>query len=187
MIELPGLQHADIRLEPLGAGHLEDLREACAADPAIWDIYSYSMLGDAFDRWWEGLGASGWQMWAVLEAGRLVGTTGLYADPRLKGVIEIGGTYLAPAARGGGVNRTMKWLALCHLFQTGTRRVEFRVDARNLRSQAAVLKLGAVREGILRRHKITHTGFVRDTHVFAITDIDWPRLEPELRPFSPAR
>jgi len=85
-----------------------------------------------------------------------------------------------PRLRGSGLNRVVKWLLLGHLFDAGTHRVEFRVDARNRRSRAAVLKLGAIEEGVLRHHKITHTGFIRDTHVFAITGAEWARIEPAL-------
>jgi RimJ/RimL family protein N-acetyltransferase len=60
--------------------------------------------------------------------------------------------------------------------------VEVRVDDRNVRSKAAVLKLGARLDGVLRRHKITHTGFIRDTNVFAILDTEWPAIEARLRP-----
>ena len=73
-------------------------------------------------------------------------------------------------------------LMLDFLFARGFHRVEFRIDALNTRSQAAVLKLGAIRDGVLRRHKITHTGRFRDTHVMAILDTDWPRIEPQLKP-----
>lgn len=184
MEKLPPLSHADISLQPIAPQHREALRLACAEDPEIWEIYSHSMLGDAFDRWWDGVFAenSSWLIWAIHIGDRLVGMTGLFPDKRLPGVIEIGSTYLAPGGRGGRVNRIVKWLVLSHVFASGAHRVEFRVDARNHRSQAAVLKLGAVREGVLRRHKITHTGHIRDTHVFAITDQDWARLEPGLRP-----
>ena len=66
------------------------------------------------------------------------------------------------------------------------------VDSRNLRSQAAVLKLGAKPEGVLRKHKITWTGFVRDTAVFSVVDDEWPevraRLDARLSAFGiPAR
>ena len=54
------------------------------------------------------------------------------------------------------------------------------VDVRNLRSQAAMAKLGAVREGVLRKHKITWTGHVRDTAVFSITDTEWPQVRADL-------
>ena len=184
MAGLPLLQFGNIRLEPLAESHREALREACAEDPAIWEIYSFSMLGEAFDRWWEAGSAAGSErlMWAILVDDRLVGMTGIFPEDRTPGVVEIGATYIVPGVRGTRLNRMVKWLVLSHVFRGGFHRVEFRVDARNLRSQAAVLKLGATRDGILRHHKITHTGHIRDTHVFAITDADWRRIEPELRP-----
>ncbi|MCA3718591.1 MAG: GNAT family N-acetyltransferase [Brevundimonas sp.] len=67
-----------------------------------------------------------------------------------------------------------------HAFGSGVVRVEIITDALNTRSQAAIAKLGAVREGVLRRHKTTHTGRVRDTVMFAITDDDWPRVRDSL-------
>ena len=74
------------------------------------------------------------------------------------------------------------------LFDQAAVRVEIVTDARNLRSQGAIAKLGAVREGVLRRHKITWTGHVRDTVVYSITDLDWPavraRLEARLAAFG---
>ncbi|MFN3370851.1 MAG: GNAT family N-acetyltransferase [Sphingomonadaceae bacterium] len=183
-MKLPRLAAGDVRLEPLDRRHREPLRAACAEDQTIWDIYSYSMLGDGFDSWWARAmdPAPAGHFWAVEAGGRLAGCTGIFPDERAPGVVEAGGTYLAPWARGTAINRTMKWLLLSWLFDSGFHRVEFRVDGRNLRSQAAVLKLGASRDGVLRRHKVTHTGFVRDTHVFSITDLDWPGLEPALRP-----
>lgn len=142
------------------------------------------MEGAGFDRWFDSArdAASQWSMWAVVFDGAMAGMSGLSPDPKHPGVVEIGTTYLHPAHRGGPVNRIVKWLVLGHAFTTGAHRVEFRIDARNVRSQAAVLKLGAIREGVLRRHKITAGGFIRDTHVFAILDTDWPTLEPRLRP-----
>ncbi len=177
----PSLGHGDIRLEPLAQVHRAALQAACAQDPDIWDVYSYSMLGEAFDRWWAKAIAED-VFWAICAGGQVVGCSGIFPEPRTPGVVEIGGTYLAPAMRGTATNRMAKWLMLAHAFSAGAHRVEFRVDGRNSRSQAAVLKLGAQRDGILRRHKQTHTGFIRDTHVFAITDQDWQTLEPSLRP-----
>lgn len=181
---LPLLEQGDVRLEPLAEAHADELRRAAAEDPAIWQIYSYSLLGDGFDRWWEAAlsGANGWHYWATLWRGRLVGCTGVWPEARTAGVIELGGTYLRPDARGTEVNRIAKWLVLDFLFARGFHRVEFRVDGRNARSQAALLKLGATRDGVLRHHKITHTGHVRDTHVFAILDREWPAMEARLRP-----
>jgi RimJ/RimL family protein N-acetyltransferase len=65
-------------------------------------------------------------------------------------------------------------MMLKHVFGCGIRRVEFRVDLRNQRSQAAMKKLGAVREGVLRADRVTWTGHVRDTVLFAILKEEWP-------------
>ena len=181
---LPILSHGDVRLEPLAPAHADELRRATAEDQEIWQIYSHSMLGDGFDRWWQAamLGANGWRYWATLWNGRVMGCTGVWPEDRTPGVVELGGTYLRPAARGTHVNGVAKWLMLDFLFGRGFHRVEFRIDARNERSQAAVLKLGAKRDGVLRHHKITHTGHIRDTHVMAILSTEWPEIERRLRP-----
>jgi RimJ/RimL family protein N-acetyltransferase len=87
--------------------------------------------------------------------------------------LEIGLTYLVPAARGTGVNRRFKDLLLDHAFASGFSRVEFRVDGRNARSQAAMSKLGAVREGTLRKDVPIWNGYVRDTVVYSILRDEW--------------
>ena len=87
--------------------------------------------------------------------------------------LEIGGTYYRPHLRGTGLNRRIKDMMLSRAFECGIRRVEFRVDRRNERSQAAMKKLGAVREGVLRADRITWTGHVRDTVLFAILKDEW--------------
>jgi RimJ/RimL family protein N-acetyltransferase len=184
---LPALAHGAIRLEPLGAAHRAALKAACAADDTIWDIYSVDLRGDGFDQWFDSVtnpapGPPSWLMWAVLQDEELVGMTGLSPDARHLGVVEVGTTFYLPKVRGTGLNLTVKWLVLSHLFGAGAHRVEFRVDDRNARSKAAVAKLGARLDGLLRRHKITHTGFIRDTNVFAILDTEWPEIEAQLRP-----
>jgi RimJ/RimL family protein N-acetyltransferase len=67
----------------------------------------------------------------------------------------------------------MKTLLLDHAFDCGYRKVEFRVDTRNTRSMAAVLKLGATQEGVLRKNRITWTGYERDTAVFGLLREEW--------------
>ncbi len=185
--DLPVLVHGAIRLEPLGEAHRGALKAACESDQAIWDIYSIDLRGEGFDSWFAGVTAAetgplAWRMWAVMKEGALVGMTGLSPDARHPGVVEVGTTFYVPRVRGSGLNRTVKWMVLNHLFGTGAHRVEFRVDDRNGRSKAAVQKLGARLEGVLRRHKITHTGVIRDTNVFAILDTEWPAIEARLRP-----
>lgn len=185
MTGLPLLEEGEIRLEPLGKRHRTSLKAACAQDQSIWDLYSIDLRGEGFDRWFADVtdltpGSPAWLMWAILLKGELVGMTGLAPDARHPGVVEIGTTYLVPDVRGSGLNPLVKRMLLSHLFGTGVHRVEFRVDDRNARSKAAVLKLGARHEGLLRRHKITHSGFVRDTNIFAILDTDWPAIAARL-------
>jgi N-acetyltransferase len=75
----------------------------------------------------------------------------------------------------------MKFLLLRHAFEAlGAVRVQLKTDVRNLHSQRAIAKLGAVREGVLRRHIILPDGFVRDTMMFSITDLDWPAVTQRL-------
>lgn len=165
----------DVRLEPLADRHIEPLRAACARDPDIWEIYPISMLGDHFDRAMEDFHATPhWVRFAVLHCNAVVGMTNfINPDPR-NHVVEIGGTYIQPSARStAGVNTAMKRLMIAHAFACGFERIEFRVDARNLRSQAAVRKLGAVHEGTLRRNRITWTGYVRDTCLFGLLKDEW--------------
>ena len=88
--------------------------------------------------------------------------------------VEIGNTYYRPKFRGTGFNRRVKNMMLPRAFACGIRRVEFRVDIRNQRSQAAMAKLGAVREGVLRADRITWTGHVRETVLFSILKDEWP-------------
>jgi RimJ/RimL family protein N-acetyltransferase len=94
--------------------------------------------------------------------------------------VEIGSTYYAPDFRGGAVNPSAKRLLLGHAFDAGAHRVQFRVDAANARSRAAVLKLGAVQEGILRHDKITWTGRQRSTVHFSVIAEEWPAVRDGL-------
>jgi RimJ/RimL family protein N-acetyltransferase len=93
-------------------------------------------------------------------------------------VVEIGGTYYRPDLRGSGLNARIKDMMLKRAFAAGIRRVEFRVDARNQRSQKAMAKLGATREGVLRADRITWNGHVRDTVLFSILRDEWPPATP---------
>ncbi len=167
------LGNGDLMLVPLNETHREGLRDACAADPAVWTIYPYSMIGDAFDPAFDRMIATPGRLpYAVVADGVVKGCTSYFHDAANRSV-EIGGTYLHPHARGTGLNRRMKALLVDHAFAQGANRIEFRVDARNLRSCAAVEKLGAHRDGVLRRNRITWTGHVRDTVVYSLLPGEW--------------
>jgi RimJ/RimL family protein N-acetyltransferase len=94
--------------------------------------------------------------------------------------VEIGNTYLHPDVRGDVVNPESKLLMFGHAFDSGIRCVQLRVDALNARSRAAVLKLGAKQDGILRQDRITWTGRTRDTVVFSILSEEWPEVRAKL-------
>lgn len=112
---------------------------------------------------------------------RPVGVTA-YGDIREKHRgLEIGWTWLTASARGTRFNPQAKRLLLAHAYEVlGAHRVQLKTDARNLRSQAAISKLGATREGVLRKHMVMHDGYVRDTVMFSITAEQWPSVREQL-------
>ena len=155
--------------------HRQALKAACAEDEEIWEIYSSSFAPDAFDASIDHYLSNGKNRTFVLfENGELAGMSSFLGIDEGRQVLEIGGTYYRPKFRGSGFNRRAKKMMLTRAFDCGIRRVEFRVDRRNARSQAAMKKLGAVREGVLRSDRITWTGHVRDTVLFAILKDEWP-------------
>jgi RimJ/RimL family protein N-acetyltransferase len=180
------LEGAWTRLEPVGEAHRERLRDALNCDPETWEIMSLNGCGEGFDDWWGELvaqQASGERMaYAVVrrDDGAVVGSTSYLNIRRLHRGLEVGATFLRPEARSTPINPESKRLLLGHAFDAGAIRVEFMIDVRNARSQAAVEKLGAFREGVLRQNRITWTGHVRDTEVFSIIDGDWPAVRQRL-------
>ena len=164
------LAAGDVALQPLAEAHREGLRAACARDGDIWEIYSINLTGADFDREFDAklAGADGQMAYAVLAGGAVAGCTSWYGvDARVRAV-AIGYTFIAPELRGGDFNLRVKGLMIGHARRLGFHRIHFDVDVRNGRSQAAVLKLGARREGVLRANKVTWTGFLRDTAIFSL-------------------
>lgn len=179
------LEDPFVRLEPMAEAHREDLRLACDADPEVWtQLYPFSWGGPNFDPTWDRLRddqAAGRTLpFAVVIGGRCQGISCYSSLDAANGVVEIGGTYYAPDLRGGPVNPAAKRLLLAHAFASGCRRAVFRVDAINARSRAAVLKLGAAQDGILRQDRITWTGRIRDTVIFSILADEWPAVRDQL-------
>ncbi len=163
----------------------EEVRALVHSDPEAWAIMPVNPLGDGFEGYWS----------AMLEAshrdrvpyvirrradGRIVGVSSFYTQMEEQGGVEIGSTFLDPEVRSGAVNPEAKLLMLEHAFRCGAVRVQFRVDTRNTRSQAAVAKLGAVREGVLRKDRMTWNGYIRDTVYFSILDREWPEVKSQL-------
>jgi RimJ/RimL family protein N-acetyltransferase len=163
------------RAELFDEQHRDALRAACAEDREIWDIYATNFGPDGFDAAIDLYrGSRRNRTFVLFDGGELAGMSSYLGIDEGRQVLEIGGTYYRPEFRGTGFNGRVKDLMLTRAFECGIRRVEFRVDRRNTRSQAAMKKLGAVREGVLRADRITWTGHVRDTVLFAILQDEWP-------------
>jgi RimJ/RimL family protein N-acetyltransferase len=184
-LEFCALEGRFIRLEPFSAELKEEVRAAIDCDPEAWSIMPINPTGAAFEAYW--VGACGAPRdermpFAIrrLSDSQVVGMSSYYTGLAAQGGVEIGSTFLHPDVRGGVVNSESKMLMLKHAFDSGAVRVQFRVDVRNTRSQAAVAKLGAIREGILRRDRLTWTGHIRDTVYFSILDGEWPGVHDQL-------
>jgi RimJ/RimL family protein N-acetyltransferase len=113
--------------------------------------------------------------------GRVIGSTRYGAiEPRHRRA-EIGWTWLGRDWQRTAANTEAKYLMLRHAFETlGCVRVELKTDALNERSRAAIRRIGAREEGILRQHMITTTGRIRDTVYYSVLDSEWPQVKTEL-------
>jgi len=174
-----------VRLEPLAIEHAAGLLAAATPDlfvlspqkPDPWteegmrvELRSVLALADSV-------------AFAIvdLSTGAPIGRT-TYMDIRLahRG-LEIGRTWIARAHQGTRANPESKFLLLRHAFEAlGAIHVQLKTDARNAHSQRAIAKLGAAREGTLRKHLILPGGVVRDTVLFSITDDEWPGVRERL-------
>ncbi|RIV90653.1 N-acetyltransferase [Aurantiacibacter xanthus] len=168
-----------VDLEPLSEDYREPLRAICPPDDPVWPIYPVDLSGPGFDPYFDSLlGDPARRGFVILRDGRVAGTTSFLNIVAGKQTLELGGTFMAQAERGSGLNTRVKPLVLGRAFAAGFRRVEFRVDERNERSQAAVRKLGAVREGVLRAERVTWTGHLRNTVMFSILAEEWAARQP---------
>jgi N-acetyltransferase len=174
-----------VTLEPLERSH-EDGLFAAASDPAVWRWMSVVQPAtrEAFHTWFEDALALPHSVpFATLDArdGSPIGST-RYLELRPEhGVLEIGWTWLAPSAWRSGANAEAKLLQLEHAFERlGARRVEFKTDAQNERSRAALAALPAEFEGVFRKHMLVRGGENRDSAWYAIVDDDWPEVRGNL-------
>lgn len=164
----------NLAIEPLAEPHRAPLKAACAKDREIWSIYATSYDPDHFDASFDALLAKpAGRSFALVLDGKLAGMSSYIGIDLDRMVLEIGSTYYVPAVRGTGFNERVKALMIGRAINCGFRRIEFRVDARNVRSQAAMAKIGGMREGVLRADRITWTGHVRDTVLFSILAEEW--------------
>lgn len=174
-----------VRLEPIEERHREDLLAAAAQDPLTFR-YMGSDLSVGAAAWPAYLADAqrpDYVAWATVDAatGRAVGSTRFGDIAPEHGRVEIGWTWIAPSHQRSAVNTEAKLLQLGYAFdELGATRVALKTDGRNLRSQAAIERLGAQREGVLRRHIRMPDGFIRDTVYFSILAEEWPAVKVRL-------
>ena len=175
-----------VQLEPLGDQHREALRIA-ADDERIWVHTLMVARGAAFDRWFDDAlaqrSASRQFPFAVRRRAdqAVVGSTSYLDVVAHHRRVEIGSTWYAPDVWSTQVNPECKLLLLAHAFDVlGMNRVSLCTDVRNTRSQAAIEKLGAMKEGILRSHMVTQGGRIRHSVLYSIVIEDWPEVKARL-------
>jgi N-acetyltransferase len=172
-----------VRLEPLCEAHREAMGVA-ANDPDIWKWMSLRGDGAYFNFWFDYLLADQAKgnsiSHAVMVKGQIIGHSAyLVITPHFDRV-EIGWTWYARDHRGTKVNPECKHLLLGHAFDCGAERVELKTHHKNIHSQNAMAKLGAVREGVLRHHAKCWDGSFRDTVFYSVLRKEWPAVKAGL-------
>ncbi len=179
------LTHTRVRLEPFEERHRAGLAAVAEANLAIFAHMPFPVVERGFGAWFDWLSAEQeagrWIPHAVIAPdGRFVGQSCyLTIRPEHDGV-EIGGTWYAPQAQGTAINPAAKLLLLAHAFASGAERVEFKTDALNAQSRAALTKLGASFEGIFRSQMKRPNGTMRDNAYFSVIRQEWPALRQRI-------
>jgi RimJ/RimL family protein N-acetyltransferase len=180
------LEGSIVVLEPLREEHVEELWQAAQA-PEIWAWLAHLDKRETFDLWLEltfeaaKTGAEGPFVTRDLRSGKVVGSSRFLNVRAADKVVEIGWTWLNPSAWRSGANVEAKLLMMRHAFETlGCVRVEFKTDARNERSRAALAALPAQFEGILRNHMTLPDVGLRDSAYFSVIDSEWPSVGANL-------
>jgi N-acetyltransferase len=180
-VELTGKK---VKLIPLEPKHSEYLYEA-GRYPDIWTFTQgrIESIDDSREYVFKALEQQNAIPFVIIdqESQNIVGCTRFLDISIQNKGLEIGSTWLTPAMWRTSVNTACKYLLLKHCFETiGTIRVQFKTDSRNIRSQRAIERLGAVKEGVLRNHMILPNGYVRDSVYYSIIDKEWPEVKLQL-------
>jgi RimJ/RimL family protein N-acetyltransferase len=190
--EGPGvrLRGQHLHLELLQPHHINDLRRL-AKDSRLWEYTKTLLVNDSFDQQFDNYIAAafdprftGLQVSFVMRnaaTGEIMGMTRYYKIEPAHKRLSIGYTWYTPAYWGTVHNKECKLLLVQYAIEAlGYQRVEFEVAHQNIRSQKAVLKIGATKEATLRKHGLHADGTVRDTVVFSIIDDEWPAVKKHL-------
>ena len=187
-VEPVTLRGAHAALEPLAHAHVDAVR-AAAADGELWRLWYTSVPAPEATKAWldkaldmrERDGAMPFVVRDVRSSG-IVGSTRYFNVDAANRRLEIGHTWYAKRAQRTAINTECKLLLLTHAFETlGCIAVEFRTHWFNQASRAAIARLGAKQDGVLRSHQLLPDGSRRDTVVFSIVDCEWPAVKAHLR------
>ena len=201
MLDIVTLEGRYVRLEPLSLEHVPALVQAATQSRASYDLTDVPSDEPAMRRYVD-TALSGRELGRVLPfttidraTGNVVGSTRFgniefwnwpagnphQRGKRLPDVTEIGWTWLAPDAQRTGINTEAKLLMLTHAFESWmVHRVSFRTDSRNERSRAAIERLGARFDGVVRAVSVAYDGAVRDSAIYSILDSEWPEVKVRL-------
>jgi RimJ/RimL family protein N-acetyltransferase len=174
-----------VTLRPLERSDRDGLLRA-AADGELWTMRVTSVPGaETVDAWIDraiaGREAGTMLPYVTMVGEEIVGSTRFWKLDRQNRTVEIGHTWIAKSWQRSFVNSEAKLLMLSYAFDDlAMNRVQFQTHAQNERSRAAILRLGAVEEGLLRKERIMPDGHVRDSLVFSIIDDDWPSVRAKL-------
>jgi RimJ/RimL family protein N-acetyltransferase len=185
--EMPVLEGTFVRLEPLSQVRANELSEACE-DGNLYDIWytwvpSPDRMSAEIDRRLALYEAGSMIPFTTVDktSGRAIGMTTFMNIKLENRKVEIGSTWLAQSFQGTAINPEAKLLMLGYAFESlGCNAVELRTHEKNLQSRAAIEKLGAKLDGILRNDMVMANGTIRNTAVYSITKEEWPTVELSL-------
>ena len=188
----PVILYGDVvRLEPLDQRHAQEFLEA-GQDDAVWRFMpvprpkTLADVSSLIDKAWKAAAQGAEIPFAIIDhrTDQLIGSTRFLEIRRPDRALEIGWTWLAPAAQRTAANTECKFLLFKHCFEElGALRVQLKTDARNEASQRAIERLGAVREGVLRHHRLMWDGKYRDTMYYSVLEPEWPAVKERLLSF----
>jgi len=172
-----------IALEPLTAANRDAL--LAAFEPGVFTHMPYDVSKGYAPalQWHEAENAAGRYISYVVRRlgdGAIVGSTSYLNIAPEHAKVEVGSTWYRKDAQGGFVNPEAKYLLLKNAFDKGWNRVEFKTDSKNAQSRAALTKLGAKEEGILRGHMWVPQGYFRDSVYFSVIASEWPDVKAKL-------
>ena len=187
-VDSPALEGKRVLLTPVDRACLPQYTAAALSDRSIWEHIPVSMQTAAdveamFEHWLDahlrGEKVAFATRWRA--TGEIIGGTSLMLIDAALPTVEIGFTWIVPGWQRSCVNTEAKLLQLSHCFDVlGCGRVELKTDIRNLRSRAAIARIGGVQEGILRAHRRRLDGSLRDSVLFSILASEWPGVRDAL-------